>query len=49
MKRAPSGGSGKRLPFANGSFDTVVMTWTLCFIEAPETALKAAAPPARTA
>jgi ubiquinone/menaquinone biosynthesis C-methylase UbiE len=31
--------SGERLPFADGVFDTVVMTWTLCSIVDPVAAL----------
>jgi len=31
--------SAERLPFADASFDTVVMTWTLCSIPNPFTAL----------
>lgn len=33
-------GSAERLPFDDGSFETAVMTWTLCSIEAPGAALK---------
>lgn len=31
--------SGERLPFSNNSFDSVVMTWTLCSIPDPVAAL----------
>jgi len=33
-------GSAERLPFPDGTFDTAVMTWTLCSIPDPEAALR---------
>lgn len=33
-------GSAEALPFAEASFDTVVITWTLCTIPDPESALR---------
>src|SRR5215217_7423753 len=33
-------GSAERLPFADGGFDTVVTTWTLCSVADPLTALR---------
>ncbi len=33
-------GSAEALPFADSSFDSVAMTWTLCTIPAPELALR---------